>query len=1350
MRNRFNRFLSEPKNNMVLAQLRERLLRIMLYASFVVGTILFVLAGITAREKGAQIALIIYGVLYIWTILITFDHRLPFTLRSIGWLGMLFAFGVINLVDSGFNVDSGLFLIIFVAMSVLLMDLPAGIVALALDSVAISILGVINTTLNFKLQVGLPQSDPLLWIIAGIIFVLMGVLLIYSLTIVVAGLEDNLAKATKLARELEQTNATLRMSEARYRTLVETSPDLVLLLDLHGNVIMSNQVGLTLFGYGNLDEVTGRNIVEFVTPDNRPRAAEAFQSILVTGGLKDFDIPAVRKDGSTFFSEYSATLLRDESNRPQVVIGVGRDITVRKEAERILRESKDALAVKVVETTVQLQQAASRLEELVRHGPVVIYSFQVTDHVVTYMSENVASMVGYGASEFLADRNFWRNHVHPDDKERVIAQVDQPDNQDRIVFEYRFLKKDGIYCWLSGERMRVRDAQGTPLYFVGSWSDITDRKKTEETLRLSEARYHSLYESMMDPYVQVDLNGKIELFNQSYQAMLGYEPEELRNLTYMDLTPERWHAFETAITESQIWTRGYSEIYEKEYIRKDGTVFPVELRSALMRDNTGKPFKMWAIVRDISERKKAQETLRISEERYRSLYDGMTDAYVAVKMDGTILHFNQAYQKMVGYDVDELHNLTYYDLTPEKWHAYEAEITENQVIRRGYSDIYEKEYIRKDGTIFPVELRVALIRGESGKPAGMWALIRDISVRKIIEQTLRDSEARYRELLENSMQGVIVFQNLRVVYTNQAVTESLGYSQAELNSLTTEQMVSLVHPDDRRTFLEQLQGRGEVPQTPERYSMRIIHKNGETRWIEARTVPILLEERPAMMTTAIDVTEIKRAEAELQESERTQRSILNASDAMVFLADANGVIISTNDKFVQQMRVKPEIVVGTVVHGMMSGDVAKARKVHYNRVVSSGKPVVFEDSRDGIWFENSLYPVQDESGRVVRVAAFIRDITEKRRMTEALRASEEQYRTLAEAAHDMIFIINRDDRIEYVNSFGAQFLGQPAQKLAGKLRKLYFPAETSQHQGDAIQEVFQTGKAIAVESANIFLEQKFWLSTWLVPLKNDSGQVTSILGVSRDITDRKRSEEELRQARDFLEERVAERTAALLDSQEKMRLLTAQTVKAQEEERRTISRELHDDAGQALITLQYSLTAIQGELPETETFSRTRLADSLKVIDQTMQHIRSLSHSLRPPVLDIGGIDLSLQEYCREQAKRTQVPIIYHGQDIPGLPDEISISLYRFVQEALTNVLKHAQATQVEIRLQYKKGEISLSVSDNGRGMEDLNPTGGMGLLGIRERLKLLDGELVTHSSKGRGTRLVATVPWPRPGSQVA
>jgi PAS domain S-box-containing protein len=908
MRNKFRLFLRGSMNNVVLKQLRERLLRIMLYSSFAVGTVLLVLAAIPVLQKGMYPTMFIYGLLYIWTILITFVHRLPYRLRTIGWLAMLFVFGIINLIDSGFNVDSGLFLITFIAMSVLLMELPAGLVALALGSVSVAILGLLNTNENIKLPVGLPQSDPLLWIIGGIIFLLMGVLLIYSLSIVVHGLEEALVKATQLTQELEQANATLRMSEAHYRTLVETSPDLVVLLDAQANILMMNQGGLAMLGYERQEEIVGKNFVEFIAPVERPGVTEAFQGMLSTGGLKNLDCLALRKDGSTFFTEINGTALMDEAGAPQTIIGVGRDITIRKEAEQLLHESKEALAVKVAETSAQLLQTASRLEELVSHGPIVMYSLGASDHVVSYMSNNVTAMLGYEPSQFFEDRNFWRAHVHPEDKERVFALVDHPDNQDRVTFDYRFLRKDGSYCWLRSERMLRRDADGNPLEIVGSWIDITERKVAEETLRLSEARYHSLYESMMDPYVQVDLNGRIELFNQSYQTMLGYEPEELRNLTYMDLTPERWQAFEAGITESQIWTRGYSDIYEKEYIRKDGSVFPVELRSALMRDNAGKPFKMWAIVRDISERKKAQEALRISEVRYRSLYEGMMDAYVSVEMDGRIRYFNQVYQKMVGFEPEELRQLTYMDLTPPKWHQFEAEIIEKQVLERGYSDVYEKEYLRKDGTAIPVELRDVLIRDEAGNPAGMWALIRDISVRKTIEQTLRDSEARYRELVEASMQGVIVFQDMRVVYTNDAVTETLGYTQAELNSLSPAELVLRLHPDDRHTFLERQQGRKEDSPTTERYSMRVIHKNGEIRWIEARTVPVLLEGKPAMLTTAIDVTEIRRVELELKESERTQRSIVNAYDAIVFLADANGMIISANDKFMQRLGDRKSVV----------------------------------------------------------------------------------------------------------------------------------------------------------------------------------------------------------------------------------------------------------------------------------------------------------------------------------------------------------------------------------------------------------------------------------------------------------
>ena len=156
----------------------------------------------------------------------------------------------------------------------------------------------------------------------------------------------------------------------------------------------------------------------------------------------------------------------------------------------------------------------------------------------------------------------------------------------------------------------------------------------------------------------------------------------------------------------------------------------------------------------------------------------------------------------------------------------------------------------------------------------------------------------------------------------------------------------------------------------------------------------------------------------------------------------------------------------------------------------------------------------------------------------------------------------------------------------------------------------------------------------------------------------------------------------------------------------------------------------------------------MKVVDQTMVHIRALAHSLRPPVLDIGGIDLSLKEYCQEVHKRTRMPISYEGMEIPGLPDEIGISLFRFVQEALTNILKHAMADEVKVRMQYKKGEISISVSDNGRGMDHSDEASGLGLLGIKERLALLGGSLAIHSRKGQGAKLVVTVPWASPKSE--
>jgi PAS domain S-box-containing protein len=394
------------------------------------------------------------------------------------------------------------------------------------------------------------------------------------------------------------------MSEARYRTLVETSPGLVVLLDLNGNIVMVNQFGLEMFGYDSQEEVIDKNFTTFIAPGDRPRVAKLFQRTLEDGAPEEFESLALRKNQVPFFAEFNAALVVDEAGKPQAVIAVGRDISAHKETERLLREAKDALAEKVDETSIRLRQTTDRLEELVSHGPTVIFSYRASDHALTFVSNNVSALLGYKASQFTEDINFWRDHLHPDEKESLLHQMEQPDNQDRSVFEYRFLKSNGTFCWLRGERVLQRDMNGNPMEYVGSWSDITERKSAEETIKISEARYRSLYESMMDAYVRMDMSGRIEQFNMAYKTMLGYEPDELRQLTYMDLTPKRWHDFEAEITEKQILTRGYSDIYEKDYKHKDGTIFPVELRSALMRDDTGNAIGMWAMVRDISERKK--------------------------------------------------------------------------------------------------------------------------------------------------------------------------------------------------------------------------------------------------------------------------------------------------------------------------------------------------------------------------------------------------------------------------------------------------------------------------------------------------------------------------------------------------------------------------------------------------------------------------------------------------------------------------------------------------------------------------------------------------------------------------
>lgn len=245
--------------------------------------------------------------------------------------------------------------------------------------------------------------------------------------------------------------------------------------------------------------------------------------------------------------------------------------------------------------------------------------------------------------------------------------------------------------------------------------EIAEAELTRKALRQSEEKYRRLHESMMDAFISVDMSGRIIECNRAYQEMLGYSMNELRCLTYLEITPAKWHAMESRLVAEQILPLGFSELYEKEYRRKDGTILPVELRTFLIRDDGGRAVAMWAIVRDITERKQTEQSMREwnellvqrvderthelaqSEERFRQLTEVTFEA-LAISKDGILLDCNTQFTRIHGYELAEVIGRTVADfVAPES----RALVVANMA--SGKETNYEYMGLRKNGSVFPAE-----------------------------------------------------------------------------------------------------------------------------------------------------------------------------------------------------------------------------------------------------------------------------------------------------------------------------------------------------------------------------------------------------------------------------------------------------------------------------------------------------------------------------------------------------------------------------------------------------------------------------------------------------------------------
>jgi PAS domain S-box-containing protein len=408
-------------------------------------------------------------------------------------------------------------------------------------------------------------------------------------------------------------------------------------------------------------------------------------------------------------------------------------------------------------------------------------------------------------------------------------------------------------------------------------TDVTERKQMQESLQWSEKRYRQLHESMMDAFVSVDMAGRLIEFNPSFQAMLGYSTEELYQLTYVDLTPAKWHAFEAGIVADQILPHGYSLVYQKEYRRKDGTTFPIELRTFLVRDNAGQPSSMWAIVRDITERRQLEEILRKSEERLRLVLKVSNDGLWDWDLRNHQAYFSPRYYEMIGYPPEEVTpNLDFYQrmVHPEDLPMV-LETISAQLEGRLLESVFEHRLITKDGSVKWMLGKSKVVEHDAaGAPLRLVGTISDITTRKLAEAELRLSEAELTEAQRIAKLGSWSFDvtHNRVRWSEEM--HRLFDLEKTAFAGRYEYFINRVHPDDRsavRQVNEEARSTGNSFET----QYRIVTRDGTIKTIRE----IGYSEKDAngqvvrLFGTAQDITARQQTEQELTRSREGLRAL---------------------------------------------------------------------------------------------------------------------------------------------------------------------------------------------------------------------------------------------------------------------------------------------------------------------------------------------------------------------------------------------------------------------------------------------------------------------------------------------
>ncbi|MBN8673326.1 MAG: PAS domain S-box protein [Chitinophagales bacterium] len=641
--------------------------------------------------------------------------------------------------------------------------------------------------------------------------------------------------------------------------------------------------------------------------------------------------------------------------------------------------------------------------------------------------------------------------------------------------------------------------------------DITDKKKTELSLAQSIERFNAAANATNDVLWEVDLQKGTLWWNDNFYRKFGYEKEvvEQDNMSWENfLHPDDKERVINSINKTIESTAETTWKEEYKFAKSDGSYLNIYDRCYILRNAEGKAYKMIGSMTDVTPLFEAREELKQSEDRYRNLFERASDTIVIHDLKGDILEINQAATDYSGFSKGELKNMNVADLLFKEDLALQPLPFDE--LNSGKTTHNRRRIQTKDKRVLTMDISSKIL------PDGnVMAVIRDVTEKTKAEKALRDSELRFRTLADNTPVGI--FQTDAEGQTTYVNEKWMEYSGLTFDEVMGEGWTTAVHPEDRDMLLRNWYDKVTV-HSESISEYRLINKEGITRWVSGRAVPLYDNEGilTGYLGTISDITQEKLALESLKASEEKYRTLVEQATDGIFIADSDGRFIVVNSSGCGMTQYSMEEILGKTIYDLVDPEELKQNPFHFSEM-NSTKGVIVEGKmkrKDGVLVDIEVNAKFLSDNRFL---AFIRDITERKKAEAAMKASEETRRLIMNSALDAIICMDTGGFITVWTKQAEKIFGWTEEEMIGtQLSDSIIPEQYRKMHQDGLKRYLDTGhgpvlnRMIEINGLNK-KGQEFPVELSIVHVLQ--GDIQFFCAYIRDITERKKTEDEIVKSR---------------------------------------------------------------------------------------------------------------------------------------------------------------------------------------------------------------------------------------------